>query len=92
MYIYDLDILSGLLNNPQMKNMIIGMLANIMSPQKPQAVAGIKEVNNTDEDLKIKAAIDILKANTENLGDKLIKLADMSVTNPTQYNMLVNML
>jgi len=86
------NVLTGLLNNPQMQSMLMGILANVLAPSKPQAVAGIKEVNATDDDQKIKVAIDILKANTENLGDKLIKLADMSVNNPEQYNMLVKML
>ena len=85
------NVLSGLLNNPTMKNMLIGMLANIMTPQKPQAVAGIKEDVNT-EDQKILAALDILKANTPNLGDKLLKLADMATNNPAQYQMLIKML
>jgi formate dehydrogenase maturation protein FdhE len=86
------NVLTGLLNNPQMQSMLMGILANVLAPSKPQAVAGIKEVNATDNDEKIKVAIDILKSNTENLGDKLIKLADMSVNNPAQYNMLVKML
>lgn len=89
----DNNILGGLLNNPQMKNMLIGMLANIMTPNKPQAVAGIKENNaNNDEEIKIITALEVLKNNTPDLGDKLLKLADMSTNNPSQYQWLIKML
>jgi hypothetical protein len=87
------NILSGLLNSPQMKNILINMLANVMQPNKPQAVAGIKENTSIDnEDVKINTAIEILKIHTPELGDKLLKLADMASTNPSQYQWLIKML
>lgn len=87
------NVLAGLINNPQIQSMLMGVLANIMTPNKPQAVAGVKDISeNTDEDQKIIAALEVLKANTPNLGDKLLKLADMAATNPGQYQMLIKML
>ena len=87
------NVLTGLLNNPQMQSMLMGVLANIMTPSKPQAVAGVREISeNSDENQKIETALEVLKANTPNLGDKLLKLADMATNNPGQYQMLIKML
>jgi hypothetical protein len=87
------NILNGLLNNPQMQNMLMGILANIMTPKKPQAVAGIKETSElTEEEQKIQAALEVLKVHTPQLGDKLLKLADMATNNNSQYQWLIKML
>lgn len=89
------NFLSGFLNTPEMKNLLMGLLSNVLTNNnKPKAMAGIKEniEINVSEDEKIAAAIEILKDKTENLGDKLLKLAEMSVSNPQQYNWLVKML
>lgn len=85
------DMVSGLLNNPQVKNILFGMLANVLTPQKPQGMAGIPDVKPTDDE-KIKAAIEILKDKTPDLADKLLKLAELSINNPSQYQWLVKML
>lgn len=86
------NILGSILNNPQMKQMLMGVMANLLTPNKPQAIAGIKENNSTDEDEKIKIALDILKQHTPQLGDKLLKLSDMAINNNSQYQMLIKML
>jgi hypothetical protein len=78
-----------------MKNIIFGMLANVMTNNnKPQAMAGIPVNTEIDvkEEEKIAAAIEILKEKTPDLGNKLLKLADMSINNEQQYNWLVKML
>lgn len=89
------NFIGSILNSPQMKNLIFGMLANVMTNNnKPQAMAGIPVNTEIDvkEEEKIAAAIEILKEKTPDLGDKLLKLADMSINNTQQYNWLVKML
>jgi hypothetical protein len=52
------------------------------------ALAGIPE----EQDEKILLAINILKQHDECLGDDLIKLSEMAVTNNGQFNFLLSML
>jgi hypothetical protein len=81
--------IGALFNNPQIQNMLMQGIMNMFT-QKPQmsAVAGIPD--NNDE--KLKVAIEILQKNVPNLADKLLKLADMSVQEPTKFKMLLNLL
>lgn len=90
------NILSGILSNPQMKQMLVGIVSSIFNGNnKPKAMAGIPTETETTPDIeeqKIQSAIEVLKNNTPNLGDKLLKLAEMSINDPNQYKFLVKML
>ena len=91
------DFLSGIMKNPQVQSMFMGFINNLFQPKKAQAMAGIPETENklpieATEEEKINTAIEILAKNTTNLGDKLLKLAQMSIENPSQYYMLVRLL
>jgi hypothetical protein len=81
--------IGALFNNPQIQNMLMQGIMNMFT-QKPQmsAVAGIPD--NTDD--KLKVALEILQKNVPDLADKLLKLADMSVQEPTKFKMLLNFL
>lgn len=86
----DMGALGVIMNNPQIQTMLIQGLMNIFNAKKPQtvAVAGIPEA---DEE-KIKVALEVLTKNVPNLGDKLLKLADMSINESGKFKMLLNFL
>jgi hypothetical protein len=86
----ELGTLGTLINNPQVQTMLIQGIMNIFNTKSPQtvAVAGIPET----EDEKIKVALEVLIKNVPNLGDKLLKLADMSVNESTKFKMLLTFL
>jgi len=93
------DFIAGLMNNPQIQSLIMGFIGNLFNNNntKLQAMAGIPETESkltteATEEEKIATAIEILSKNTTNLGDKLLKLAQMSIDNPSQYYMLVRLL
>lgn len=81
--------IGALFNNPQIQSMLMQGIMNMFT-QKPQmsAVAGIPE--NSDD--KLKVALEILQKNVPDLSDKLLKLADMSIKEPTKFNMLLKLL
>lgn len=84
-----------LLQNEQIQMAVAGIVTNflgkILTPKdstKQMALAGIPE----EQDEKILLAINILKQHDECLGDDLIKLSEMAVTNNGQFNFLLSML
>lgn len=81
--------IGAFLNNPQIQNMLMQGLMNMFTKPQGAAVAGINEAT---EDQKIKVAIETLQQNVPNLGDKLLKLADMSVNESAKFKMLLNLL
>jgi len=85
-------IIDTLLQNEQIQIAMIGavtsFLGKYMPQNKPMALAGIPE----EQDEKIIGAIAILKQHNANLGDDLMKLADMAQNNNGQFNFLISML
>jgi len=83
-----------LLQNEQIQSAMAGIVTNflgkILAPKmsNQMALAGIPE----EQDEKILLAINILKQHDECLGDDLIKLSEMAVTNNGQFNFLLSML
>ena len=79
------------LKSEEMQKMLItGLmgLANKFMQPKTMAVAGIPE----EQDIKISQAIEILKKHDNNLGDDLLKLADIADKDINQFNFLLSML
>ena len=68
----------------------LNFLGKILAPKmsNQMALAGIPE----EQDEKILLAVNILKQHDECLGDDLIKLSEMAVTNNGQFNFLLSML
>jgi len=85
-------VIDTLLNNEQIQiamiNAVTNMIGKFMPQPKPMALAGIPE----EQDDKIMGAIAILKQHDANLGDDLLKLADMAQNNNGQFNFLLSML
>jgi len=83
-----------LLQNEQIQSAMAGLVTNflgkILAPKisNQMALAGIPE----EQDEKILLAINILKQHDEFLGDDLIKLSEMAVSNNGQFNFLLSML
>lgn len=79
------------LKNEQMKSLLINGfmgLANRFIQPKTTALAGIPE----DQDIKILQAVETLKKYDNNLGDDLLKLADIAEKDNGQFNFLLSML
>ena len=88
------NVLGALMQNPAIQNVLAGIIANMAQgfaggTAKPQAIAGIPEDVEND---KIHTAIARLKKHDNNLGDDLLKLADMADTNPGNFKFLISML
>jgi len=85
-------IIDTLLQNEQIQIAMVGavtsLLGKFMPQNKPMTLAGIPE----EQDEKIIGAIAILKQHDANLGDDLMKLADMAENNNGQFNFLISML
>ena len=81
--------IGNLFNNPHVQNMLLQGIMSMFSKPQGAAVAGI---NDTPEDHKIKVAIETLQSKVPDLGDKLLKLADMSVNESAKFQMLIKML
>jgi hypothetical protein len=71
-----------------MINAATNFIGKFMPQNKPMGIAGIPE----EQDEKIIGAIAILKQHDANLGDDLMKLADMAQNNNGQFNFLISML
>ena len=82
------NLLSGIMNNPQIQSMLLSAISGLMSPNKAK-VAGIDDVG---EDEKIFEAIQILKKHSPTIGDDLLLLCQIAENNPAQFNMLLSML
>ena len=85
------NILNGLLNSPQVKNVLVNILANMVTPKQPVAVAGVPETETDKQNLLIEA-LEILKKNDPELETDLYKLATISENDPAFFKMLVGML
>lgn len=89
-----MGMVENLLQNEQIQMAMAGIVTNflgkILAPKdnKQMALAGIPE----EQDEKILLAINILKQHDEFLGDDLIKLSEMAVSNNGQFNFLLSML
>jgi len=85
-------IIDTLLQNEQIQmamiNAATSFIGKFMPQNKPMGIAGIPE----EQDEKIIGAIAILKQHNANLGDDLMKLADMAQNNNGQFNFLISML
>jgi len=84
--------LMGLVNHelygPMIATAISGIVNRLMPAPAPTALAGVP----SEQDEKISQAITILKNYDNNLGDHLLKLADIAQNNNAQFNMLLKML
>lgn len=84
------DMISGLIKNPEIQTMLMGMLTSFLKPTatgtvKPTAIAGISEN-------KLSEALEILKQHDPHIDEDLMKLAEIAVNNPNQFQMLLKML
>lgn len=84
--------LMGLINHdvygPLIATAISGIVSKLMPAAAPTALAGIPD----EQQQKVNQAIEILKNYDNNLGDHLLKLADIAQNNNAQFNMLLKML
>jgi len=90
------NALAGLINNPKIQEMLIGMISGMASKfmsggSAPQAMAGIPATAEESE-TKLLTAIERLYAVDPNLPDDLHKLADMAEKETAQFNWLLSML
>jgi hypothetical protein len=97
----DQGILGALMGNPAVKQMLMNVVANLVTPQHTQPnvtnLAGIdphttEQEIETDEDSKIDEAIERLKPHDPQLGDDLLKLCSIAENDPKQFTMLLKML
>lgn len=87
------NILNGILNSPQVKNVLVNILANMVTPKQPVAVAGVPGIETeTDKQNLLIEALEILKKNDPELETDLYKLASISENDPAFFKMLVGML
>jgi len=97
-----MGFLSGLMGNPAVKQMMMNVVANLLTPNKQPnvtQVAGIDqeeqtetEEEYTEQDAKIDEAIERLKVHDPILGDDLLKLCQIAESDPNQFKMLLKML
>lgn len=85
------NFLSGLMQHPQIQNMILASLSNLLQPtQKVTHVAGV--IDETSQDEKINHAIAVLKQYDNQLGDDLLLLCELAQNDKMQFNFLLKML
>ena len=97
----------GIFNDPTMKPIIMQAIAGFVSKivpmpaGRPAAVAGIGNGSQTEplqsvlengQPEKVQQAINLLCTQDSKLGDHLLKLADISIKNPGQFQILLGML
>lgn len=83
------NILNGIINSPQMQNLLLNVIANAFTGNKPAAVAGVPD---QDKQNLLTEALQILKKNDPDLEMDLYKLATISEQNPEQFKFLISML
>lgn len=94
------NFLGALMGNPAVKQMLVNVVANLLTPQAQtniKHVAGIQEETEMDQDIdeqdnKIDEAIERLKAVNPTLGDDLLRLCVIAEEDPKQFAMLLKML
>lgn len=85
--------LAGFFKNPAMQNILIQQLSGLFMPTtKVTNMAGVLDGAESDQDLKIDEAIEVLKQFDANLGDDLLLLAEMALNDKQQFNFLLKML
>jgi hypothetical protein len=82
--------IGSILNSPQMKNVLMNVVANFLTPKQPVAVAGVPD--ETDKSNLLQEALQILKKNDPELEMDLYKLATISEQQPDFFKMLIGML
>ena len=85
------DAIGSLLQNPQIQQMAINLLAGIFQPKQtgqPAAVAGVPD----DIDSRLKNAVELLAKNDPDIVAHLEKLAALSEKNPGLFSTLIGML
>jgi hypothetical protein len=82
--------IGSILNSPQMKNVLMNVVANFLTPKQPVAVAGVPD--ETDKTNLLQEALQILKKNDPELEMDLYKLATISEQQPDFFKMLIGML
>jgi hypothetical protein len=98
-------MLAGILEMPNVKQALsmklIGLIdkivpMNLGGAARPAAIAGIEgeggSLLDADQQQKVQQAVNILCRKDAKLGDHLMSIANIAITNPGQYNMLVGML
>ncbi len=86
--------LSGILNHPQMQNLLVNALAGFIGnflpkgEPTPTALAGVPD----NQEAKAAQALSIIKQYDELYGDDLMKLAELAQNNNSQFNFLLTML
>jgi|ERR1700733_8945357 len=97
-------VVQGIFNHPQMQPIIMQAIAGLVSKiipmpaGMPAQVAGIgdgrvmESVLEAGQPEKVQQAINVLCSQDPKLGEHLMKLADLSIKNPGQFNMLIGML
>jgi len=89
----DKNFLSGLMQHPQIQNMILASLSNLLQPQpKVTHVNGINTDAEISQDEKISHAIAVLKQYDNQLGDDLLLLCELAENDKMQFNFLLKML
>ena len=85
--------LAGFFKNPAMQNILIQQLSGLFMPTTQVTnMAGVLDGAESDQDLKIDEAIEVLKQFDANLGDDLLLLAEMALNDKQQFNFLLKML
>jgi hypothetical protein len=85
--------LAGFFKNPAMQNILIQQLSGLFMPTtKVTNMAGVLDGAETDQNVKIDEAIEVLKQFDANLGDDLLLLAEMALNDKQQFNFLLKML
>jgi hypothetical protein len=86
------NLLSGLMGNPAVRQMLMNVVANLVTPQQQQKVTHVSGVEADSNDEKIANAIERLKKCDEQLGDDLLLLCEMAENDKMQFNFLLKML
>jgi len=90
------NFLSGLMQNPAVKNMIMNVIGNLVTPaQKVTHVSGIDEDIAEQKDIdndKLYSAVIRLSKYDNQLADDLILLCEMAENDPMQFKFLLKML
>ena len=99
-------MIAGILELPNVKQALsmklVGLIDKIVpmnlggSSARPAAIAGIEggggSLLDVDQQMKVQQAVNILCSRDAKLGDHLLGVANIAVTNPEQYTMLIRML
>lgn len=96
-------VVQGIFNHPTMQPIIMQAIAGLVSKiipmpaGMPGQVAGVSggaldSVLEPGQPEKVQEAVNVLCSQDPKLGDHLLKLANMSIKNPGQFNMLIGML